>query len=239
MRVHIYAIYGLVRIADEIVDTYRGSDAPILLDELKNETLRTLKTGYSSNPVVHAFAVTAKLYNFDEDVIEAFFESMRMDTEPYVNTAANYSRYIYGSAEVIGLMCLSVFTEGNHEQYKKLADGARALGAAYQKINFLRDLASDNNELDRWYFPDSSYESFTDTEKQRIVDDIENDLASAKQALGQLPKTSKRAVSLSLHYYGRLLDKLRAASAEDIKQQRIRVPGSLKLALYMKARLLP
>lgn len=162
LRTHIYAIYGLVRIADEIVDTYRGNDARELLDELETDTYRSIGSGYSANPVVHAYALTARTFGIERPVIEAFFSSMRMDITGYENTPENYERYIHGSAEAVGLMCLSAFVDGDTELYGELSGGASALGAAYQKINFLRDLASDTSELDRWYFPGSTYQTFDD-----------------------------------------------------------------------------
>ena len=237
MRRHIYAIYGLVRIADEVVDTYRGPDMAEQLNDLERAIYHAIKTGYSTNPVIHAFALTTREYAIANDVIEAFFTSMRMDTQPYKNTQANYERYIYGSAEAVGLMCLSVFTGGDRQSYESLAPGARALGAAYQKINFLRDLASDSTELKRWYFPDSSFDTFGDKDKARIYDDIARDLEAAKASLARLPRSSKRAVRLSLEYYERLLKKLRRTSATELKRKRLRISNATKLVLYAKTRL--
>jgi len=237
MRTDIYAVYGLVRIADEIVDTYRGSDAAELLDELEHDCFRAIESGYSANPVVHAFALTATAFTIDHSVIRAFFASMRMDLGIYVNSREQYERYVYGSAEAVGLMCLSVFVGGDKAHYDELADGARALGAAYQKINFLRDLASDQQDLERWYFPDSTYETFGDDDKRAVTDDIEHDVDRARAALNDLPRSSRRAVSLSLAYYDRLLDKLKAADIATLKRERLRVPDYVKLALYVRARL--
>lgn len=236
MRRHIYAIYGLVRVADEIVDTYRGPDMVNQLDELERSAYKSIASGYSANPVVHAFAVTARTYAIEQAVIAAFFESMRMDTKPYKNTQANYEKYIYGSAEVVGLMCLSVFVDGDAGQYDDLKKGARSLGAAYQKINFLRDLASDNDDLKRWYFPASSYDSFDEATKVKICEDIEHDLREAKVSLAQLPRSSRKAVGLSLAYYELLLKKLNRADAATLKQRRLRVPTLTKLALYAQAK---
>lgn len=237
MRTHIYSIYGLVRIADEIVDTYRGSNAAELLDELERDCFRAIDTGYSANPVVHAFALTVTRYALDHDVIAAFFASMRMDLGDYVNSQEQYERYVYGSAEAVGLMCLSVFVDGDKTRYDELADGAQALGAAYQKINFLRDLAVDKQELERWYFPDSTYDTFSEDDKRVVTADIERDVANARTALAGLPRSSRRAVGLSLAYYARLLNKLKAADVATLKRERLRVPNYVKLALYAKARL--
>lgn len=237
IRDDIYAIYGLVRIADEIVDTYRGTDAGAQLNDLESDTYRALKVGYSANPVVHAFALTAQTYGIDIKAITSFFASMRMDLKAYTNTKSEYERYIHGSAEAVGLMCLSVFVNGDKAEYAKLAPGACALGAAYQKINFLRDLSADKHELDRWYFPDSSYETFNDDDKQTITNDIREDITLARDALAQLPRSSRRAVVLSLAYYDLLLRRLEQASISELKQRRMRVPNPIKLLMYMKARL--
>lgn len=239
MRAHIYSIYGLVRVADEIVDTYRGANALELLDGLETDCVRCIDTGYSANPVVHSYGITARQFGIEKEVIAAFFNSMRMDLSDYENTPANYALYIYGSAEAVGLMCLSVFVNDDKKQYGELSNGARALGAAYQKINFLRDLASDKTELGRWYFPDSSYEMFDDTAKKTIVEDINKDITAARAALAQLPDSSKRATALSLDYYDRLLRKLNVTSAAELKRKRIRIADSTKLLLYIRAKVLP
>lgn len=235
VRAHIYAIYGLVRIADEIVDTYRGDDTKELLNELEHDTYRSIASGYSANPVVHAFSLTARAYDIQRPVIEAFFSSMRMDIDGYTNSVSNYRRYIHGSAEAVGLMCLSVFVDGDQKRYDELADGAKALGAAYQKINFLRDLASDKQDLGRWYFPETTYQTFDEAQKRSVTEDIEADISTARIALQKLPRSSSRAVSLSLAYYDSLLTRLKAASVDELKKRRLRVPNALKLALYAKA----
>lgn len=236
MRRHIYAIYGLVRIADEVVDTYRGPQAAQILDELEHDTYRALRLGYSANPVVHAFCVTARQFGIQRSIIAAFFASMRMDLKPFTNSRGNYTTYIYGSAEAVGLMCLAVFVNGDKTAYAQLRDGACALGAAYQKINFLRDLAADSNELRRWYFPDSSYETFDNNDKQVITDEIDRDITNARTALAQLPTSSRRAVQLSLDYYDGLLAALKRADANDLKQRRLRLPTARKLFMYARAR---
>lgn len=236
MRTHIYAIYGLVRVADEIVDTYRGKDAPKLLDELEADCYRCMTGGYSANPVVHAFGLTARAYGIDQAVVRAFFASMRMDTRPFKNTQKNYDTYIYGSAEAVGLMCLYVFVNGDKKRYAALSAGARALGAAYQKINFLRDLAADSTELGRWYFPDSTFKTFNDEDKVVVTDDIERDLKQARGALIKLPRSSRRPVELSLQYYDKLLRKLKRTPTSELKQKRLRVNNAVKLGLYAKAK---
>jgi len=232
-RRHIFAIYGLVRIADEIVDTYQGGGQKKLLKELETDVLRTLVSGYHPNPIVHAFCRTARTYGISEELIAPFFASMRMDLTPQTYTRSLYDTYIYGSAEVIGLMCLRVFTKNDDREYARLAKNAQALGAAYQKVNFLRDIASDYTERGRVYFPDVSFDTFSDKDKARIVNDITKDLRLARSALGKLPKDVRRAVGLSLRYYERLLKKLARTPARTLTQSRVRVPGIIKTWLLI------
>lgn len=236
IRPHIYAIYGLVRVADEIVDTYKGNDQAALLVDLETETYAALQRGYSSNPLVHAFAVTTRQYGIDEELIGPFFASMRMDLEPRTYDQQAYDLYIYGSAEVIGLMCLKVFVDNNSAQYEQLMSGARRLGAAYQKVNFLRDIAADHNELGRFYFPGLTFESLDDTTKQAIVTDIQDDFTAAKPYVRQLPASARKAVLLSYRYYDALLATLAATPVATIKQQRISVPRTKKLQLLLATR---
>jgi len=233
LRPHIYAIYGLVRIADEIVDTYKGVDQRELLDSLEVETKQALKTGYSTNPVVHAFAQTASRYHITANLITPFFKSMRMDLTPQTYTQARYETYIHGSAEVIGLMCLRVFAN-DVVSYGKLESGAKRLGAAYQKVNFLRDIAADADDLGRWYFPTGSFETFDDAAKDIIISDIERDFAAAAQAIEKLPISSQKAVQLSYQYYSELLKRLKQTSASSLKQHRVRVNDLQKSALFIK-----
>lgn len=231
IRRDIYAIYGLVRIADEIVDTYRGDDALDLLKRLEADTYAAIERSYDTNPVVHAFALTAHRYGIDESLIGPFFDSMAMDLSPVEYTPELYKTYIYGSAEVIGLMCLKVFCVDDNEMYERLAPGARALGSAYQKVNFLRDVAADYDELGRLYFPGVAYESFDDTQKQAIVDDIERDFVTARSYVEKLPVNSQKAVLLSTLYYGELLEKIKATPAKVLKKERVRIDGRRKLWL--------
>lgn len=237
IRPHIYAIYALVRIADEIVDTYKGADSLQLLNDLETETYAAIPRGYSTNTTVHAFAQTAKQYDISKELIAPFFESMRMDLSPHTYNDALYATYIHGSAEVVGLMCLKVFVEGNKTAYDTLAPGASALGAAYQKVNFLRDLAADYNDLGRLYFPDVTYESFDETAKNHIIQNIKKDFKNALPAIEKLPRSSKKATLTSYEYYHELLKRLETTPAERIKQTRIRVPNGKKLQLLVKATL--
>lgn len=232
MRRHIHAIYGMVRIADEIVDTYKGADAGELLDVFENEVYQAITRGYSTNPIVHAFAETAKQYGIDKTLIAPFFKSMRIDLLPRTYDESLYREYIHGSAEVVGLICLRVFIHGDDKKYNELKTGAAALGSAYQKVNFLRDLAADYKELGRVYFPGVTFESFNDDTKQVIVADIRQDLARSFVALKKLPASSRRATMTSYVYYSKLLDKIEQTPAGVIKKQRIRIPGSKKALLF-------
>ena len=230
IRQDIYNIYGLVRIADEIVDTYLGADAADQLNQLEQETYQALQNGYSANLIVHAFAQTARRYVIGKELIEPFFYSMRLDTKPLNYTPALYAKYIDGSAEVVGLMCLRVFVASEAE-YRHLEPGARALGAAFQKVNFLRDLAADQASLNRFYFPNSSYKTVDDASKATIIADIEHDFAEAKQAIPQLPASARPAVSAAYAYFWRLLLKLKAAPAQELLQRRIRFNNATKITL--------
>lgn len=230
LRPHIYAIYGFVRIADEIVDTYRGSDAQDQLDSLESDTYQALTTGYSANPIIQAYVVTARRFKIGKRLIKPFFASMRMDLSPQTYAQKSYEAYIHGSAEVVGLMCLKVFLN-DEAAYAKLETGAKRLGAAYQKVNFLRDIAADADGLGRWYFPFASYDHFDEATKQVIVNDIQADFDAAKPSIRQLPDSSRRAVLLSYRYYQSLLRKIRRTPAAKLKRSRIRLPDSQKLLL--------
>ena len=235
IRPHIAAIYGLVRIADEIVDTYEGIDQQGLLTELEDETYHAIKRGYSVNPIVHAFALTAAQFNIDKSLIHPFFVSMHMDITPQIYDESLYKTYIIGSAEVVGLMCLKVFTHDD-SLYASLEPGARRLGAAYQKVNFLRDIKNDAEELNRWYFPIGSFATFDESIKQQLITDIEADFEAALPAAKQLPKNAQAAVMLSIRYYSALLEKLKATSAQELKRTRIRIPDSKKMRILLKAK---
>ena len=232
MRDHIYAIYGLVRIADEIVDTYKGKDAAKLLKDFEAETFAALRSGYSTNPIIHAFVTTAKRFGISRDLLRPFFKSMRMDLKTLAFTTHAYNQYIYGSAEVIGLMCLKVFCDDD-ALYKKLEPGARALGAAYQKVNFLRDIAADYHERGRVYFPGVTFEAFNEKKKSMILRDITKDFAKAKPAVASLPIGARKAVAVSFVYYSELLRKLERTSAEKLKTTRIRVSTPKKIQLFV------
>lgn len=237
IRSAIYDIYGLVRIADEIVDTYKGSDKVALLDALEIETTHALKSGYSSNVIVHAFIITALQCQIGVELIAPFFNSMRVDALGQKRfTTKEYDNYIFGSAEVVGLMCLKVFSHHTDCQYDTLKNGAQALGSAFQKINFLRDLASDYYDLGRYYFPIDSFESFNNDTRDRIADDITKDLTHAREAIVELPRSVRSPVAGAYNMYSVLFDRLRRTPSETIKQQRIRISDPKKIWWLVAAR---
>jgi len=237
IRQAIYDIYGLVRLADEVVDTYGGADAAKLLDALETDVYAAIKRGYSTNMIVHAFAKTARTYHIDSTLLEPFFGSMQMDAPGAVYTPADYHAYIHGSAEVVGLMCLRVFCRGDAVQYRQLQAGAAALGAAFQKTNFLRDLADDHHTLGRFYFPDGSFEQFDDAAKSAVTTDIQHDFAQAEQAMRALPRSARLAVTTAARLYQALLGKLAATPATVIRQRRVRIPNARKVLIALTATL--
>jgi phytoene synthase len=238
LRQHIYNIYGLVRLADEIVDTYRGPDQAAILDALEKDTYSAIASGYSSNLIVHAFARTAQIIKLENSLIEPFFASMRRDIIAVNYDETQLEDYIYGSAEVVGLMCLRAFTEARPKLYIKLKPGAQALGAAFQKVNFLRDLAVDHDELGRVYFPGVDWASFDDATKKRIEKDIDADFARAHEAIVRLPYDSRPAVQAAYEYYVALLERIRRLSAVQLKTGRVRLPNTRKLIILGKTALL-
>ncbi len=239
IRQHIYNIYGLVRVTDEVVDTYKGPDAKKVLDDFELEVYAALKRGFSANIIIHAFIETAVAYQIKKDLIEPFFVSMRMDLKPVRFTQKTYDDYIYGSAEVVGLMCLRVFVQGDEEQYHALSDGAKALGAAFQKVNFLRDIHDDYVVRNRYYFPYGSFETFNDKLKDQILADIQQDFNNAQTYIEKLPKSARRATRLAYQYYEALLHELAKKPASSIASERVRVSSYKKASLLIRAKVLP
>ena len=237
IRQDIYNIYGLVRIADEIVDTYQGHYAAQMLDELETETYQALKRTFSSNLIVHAFALTATKFGISKELVKPFFQSMRTDLTKKTFDKKAYQAYIYGSAEVVGLMCLKVYCGSDEKLYHQLKPGACALGSAFQKVNFLRDLADDYATRGRYYFPIGNYQTFGEKEKKVIISDIEKDFHRAQTAINKLPENSRKATQAAFIYYQALLSKLRSTSAVKIKEQRIRVNNVHKLLLLIRVKL--
>jgi phytoene/squalene synthetase len=237
IRPHIFAIYGWVRVADEIVDTYRGKDAGDRLDDFRSDTYHAIKTGFSTNPIIQAFADTCTRYRIDKPLIEPFITSMRYDLKPPKNyTKQLYEDYIYGSAQVVGLMCLKVFTGGDTKQYESLRMGAESLGAAFQKVNFLRDFASDTNVLHRHYFPGVRGNILSEADKQAIIKDIKHDFTHSLPALAELPDNCRTAVTAATKYYYALLKKLEATPAAIISKERVRVPDWKKAEILARVK---
>ena len=231
----IFSIYGLVRVADEIVDTFHGYNKEQLLMDFKSQTYRAMEEGISTNPVLHAFQLAANQYGVGKELIEPFFNSMEEDLDTSSHNAQSYSEYIYGSAEVVGLMCLKVFCNGNEEQYNHLVPFARSLGAAFQKVNFLRDIRSDVEERGRVYFPGVDFNQFSDSDKYGIIQDVKNDFAHAYLGIVQLPVGCRLGVYTAYIYYLKLLEKIERTTAVDILESRVRIPNTQKIALLAQS----
>lgn len=230
-RSPIYAIYGFVRFADEIVDTFHEHNKKELLDRFRAETHLAIEEKISLNPVLQAFQEVVNSYKIDIAHIDAFLDSMEMDLHNQEYSPVLYNKYIYGSAEVVGLMCLRVFCEGDSAQYSHLEEAACKLGAAFQKVNFLRDMKSDYLERGRVYFPGVDFSNFTNDDKLAIEADIKRDFDDAYQGIKQLPKGARFGVYLAYVYYLKLFDKIKGAPAHLVKEERIRVPDSRKMML--------
>ena len=239
VRQHVENIYALVRVADEIVDGGASIDtlqAARALNELEVETGEAMRIGFSSNLVVHAFALTARDIDFGEELTAPFFESMRMDLSQKQHDQASFDTYVYGSAEVVGLMCLRAFLHAEPvTDLPRFETGARALGAAFQKVNFLRDLAADFETLGRSYFPDVAVDSFDEATKLRLLDDIDADLAVSAAVVPDLPRSSRRAVALAQSLFAELSTRLRATPASELVRARVRVPNPVKARLALAA----
>lgn len=235
LRYPVYAIYGFVRYADEIVDTFHDHNKAKLIADFKQETYKAITEKISLNPVLHSFQHVVNQYKIEHELIKAFLHSMEMDLDKKSYDEANYKTYIYGSAEVIGLMCLRVFCENDNNLYQLLLPMACSLGAAFQKINFLRDVKSDLIERGRTYFPGVDFTNFTQQDKRDIEQDIKTDLEKAYQGIILLPASSRLGVYIAYKYYQQLFKKIVNTSANTILQQRIRVSDNHKRALYCKA----
>ncbi len=231
LRLPIYAIYGFVRFADEIVDTFHDYPKEALLRQFRIDTYQAIEGGISLNPVLHAFQQTVNQYGIELELIDAFLDSMAMDLCHSNYEDRLYQEYIYGSAEVVGLMCLRVFCEGDDDLYQKLKSPARSLGAAFQKINFLRDMRSDFDERGRIYFPGVDFTLFTNEDKLNIEADIKKDFDDAYLGIVQLPKSARLGVYLAYVYYVNLFQKIRKAPAKQVTQKRFRVNDGKKVML--------
>ncbi len=248
VRQQVRNIYALVRVADEIVDgaaaealdgiRSKNREPEVLLDELEAETYLALAEGFSTNLVVHAFAHTARQVGIERDIIEPFFTSMRMDLHQQEHDQESFDTYVYGSAEVVGLMCLKAFVAGRDytaADHQTMVSGARALGAAFQKVNFLRDLAADFKKLGRSYFPKVTVTNFNEAQKAELIADIEADLLVSAKTLPLLPSSSRKAVAAAQMFFAALNDRIRNTSAEKLIETRISVPNSVKLWILLKA----
>lgn len=228
-RMPIYAIYGFVRIADEIVDTFHEYDKSVLLAKYKQDTFEAIEKRVSFNPVLNAFQEVVNAYKIDIELIEAFLKSMEMDLYNSKFEVDEYNEYIYGSAEVVGLMCLRVFSEGNEEVYRQLKAPAQKLGSAFQKINFLRDIKSDYDVRARIYFPSIDFSRFSSIDKIAIEKDINADFEEALPGIRNLPDGCRLGVYLAYVYYTSLFEKIKKSAPEQILKNRIRIPDSRKL----------
>lgn len=236
LRAPVYNIYGFVRLADEIVDTFHAYNKAELLEKFEQDTWDAIKSGISLNPVLHSFQSVVNQYNIPHHLIRSFLHSMKMDLykTAYVNEL-ELDEYIYGSAEVVGLMCLYVFCEGNAAQYESLKDYARRLGAAFQKINFLRDIRADVLGLSRSYFPGVNFHDFTDAAKMQIAASIEDDFRAGLEGIRKLPWKAKMGVYTAYRYYYKLHLKIKAMKPAAILQKRVRVPDLQKLLIILQA----
>ncbi len=236
-RLHnsIYAIYGFVRLADEIVDSFEGYDQGYLLQKFKQDTYEALQSRISCNPVLNAFQKAVYRYDIAIALVETFLRSMEMDLEKQFYTSEKYEEYILGSAEVVGLMCLHVFTEGDKIMYEELKPYAMKLGAAFQKVNFLRDMKDDYEVLGRIYFPGVEMDGFTADAKKQIEEEIEQDFRIALQGIKKLPPSSKGGVYLSYVYYQSLFNKIKKLRAPQILKSRIRISNGKKLQLMVNS----
>jgi phytoene/squalene synthetase len=231
----IFSIYGFVRLADEIVDTFHDYPKSEMLQEFKEETYKALDRKISVNPILHAFQMVVNKYSVDRDLIDKFLLSMEQDLDDIQYSSAGYKEYIVGSAEVVGLMCLKVFVNGDNDLYFKLEEPARKLGAAFQKINFLRDVKSDYQELGRTYFPGVDLEKFTPDEKLKIEEDIQDDFECGLEGIIKLPSSSRLGVYVAYRYYFSLFKKIKKVSSDRLMEERIRVPNTKKLLITFES----
>lgn len=236
IRDAIYSIYGFVRLADEIVDTFHDYDKHSLIDRFERNFYEALDEGISLNPVLNSFQITVKKYNIDDDLIQAFLKSMKLDLSRLEhNSKDETDEYIYGSAEVVGLMCLKVFVNKDETLFNELKIPARKLGSAFQKVNFLRDLKNDTEDLKRQYFHNLAGRKFDEKTKEEIIRDIENDFSSSVAGMKKLPRNSRLGVMIAFYYYKNLLKRIKRTPAERLLEKRIRVPDIFKMILLFKA----
>ncbi len=235
IRQDIYNIYGFVRFADEIVDTFHDYDKQALFNQFENDLALAISQKISLNPILNSFQNTVHKYNIPEALINAFMKSMKLDLfKTKYTTVEEYNEYIYGSADVVGLMCLKVFVNGDNDMYEELKHGAMRLGSAYQKVNFLRDLKADFEDLSRTYFPNTDLSKLDETAKQKIIAEIQDDFDAGFAGIQKLPLEAKFGVYTAYIYYKKLLSKLKKTPSLEIKNTRIRVPDYQKVGLLAK-----
>jgi phytoene synthase len=236
IRQDIYNIYGFVRFADEIVDSFHDFDKQYLFDKFEEDLKLALEQKISLNPILNSFQHTFHRYSIDISLVNSFMKSMRMDLHKfkYLNIE-EYKDYIYGSADVVGLMCLKVFVKGDKEKYEDLKETAMALGSAFQKVNFLRDLKADHDDLNRTYFPNTDLNNLDEVSKKDIINDIESDFALGLEGIKKLPMEAKFGVFMAYRYYSQLLKKLKHTPALEMKNARIRVPNYKKIEILTRS----
>ena len=236
IRQDIFNIYGFVRLADEIVDTFHEFPKKELLNEFEEELWRSIENKISLNPILNSFQNTVNRYSIPKDLIRSFLDSMKMDLEKKeYNSVEEYKKYIYGSADVVGLMCLKVFVKGSDTLFSDLSDYAISLGSAFQKVNFLRDLKDDSNILKRVYFPNINMDDFNEDSKKEIINEIELDFKNAIKGIARLPKNSRFAVYIAYRYYNKLLKKLKRTSSENIVKKRVRIHNFQKFTVIARS----
>jgi phytoene/squalene synthetase len=235
LRAPIYNIYGFVRFADEIVDTFHQHDKSVLLAEFKQATHEAIGRGISLNPILHSFQLTVNAFGIDTELVDSFLYSMQLDLDKRQYDKAGYDEYIYGSAEVVGLMCLYVFCEGDRSLYASLKPYARSLGAAFQKVNFLRDLKDDYQGLERVYFPGCDFQNFSNADKAAIEADIQKDFDQAYKGISKLPVKARFGVYVAYKYYLSLFKKIKKVQPQHILEDRIRIADYRKVFILAKA----
>ena len=233
IRNAIFSIYGFVRFADEIVDTFHDYNKEELLSQFEKNYYLAHSKAISLNPILHSFQLTVKKYNIDDELIQAFLKSMKSDLSKKEFDEAEIKEYIYGSADVVGLMCLKVFVNGNDTLYNELKPYAMRLGSAFQKVNFLRDINNDTNQLHRVYFPILNGNHLTDAIKKQLIEDINNDYQVALQGIRKLPSTSRKGVYAAYIYYKKLTRKIDKTKAKTVLDKRIRIPNHVKIWLLV------
>lgn len=237
IRIPIYSIYGFVRFADEIVDSFHGYDKKTLLKHFREDTYFAIENKISLNPILNSFQHVVNQYGIEKQWIDTFLDSMEMDLQKQIYNNDNYNKYILGSAEVVGLMCLHVFVNGDEKMFEQLKPSAMKLGAAFQKVNFLRDIKADNEDLGRTYFPDVDIKNFKAQDKLDIEKQIEEDFAEALIGIKTLPLSSRKGVYLAYYYYTVLFNKIKRLPAQRILSERVRIPNFQKMILMFKSSL--